>query len=94
MNLILENLLWSWSGPYRQPLTFRDLQTLTGMDSEAVATALQSRHVETVWTGSGLAYQPSLELLRLVTWQWCQPFNSDESAVAVNTNIIPMSLTA
>ena len=93
MNPILENLLWSWSGPYRQPLTFREIQTLTGMDSEPIATALQSRHVETVWTGRGLAYQPSVELLRLVAWQWCQPFVAVESD-DVPVNVIPIKISA
>ena len=49
MNPILENLIWSHCGPHSAPLTFRQLQTMTGMDSEAIARALRSTDVEAVW---------------------------------------------
>lgn len=75
MNPVTENLLWSWCGPFNEPLTFKNLQAMTGMDSDAIADVILTRDVTALWDAKhGVVYRPSDSMIRSVAGQYLQPF--------------------
>lgn len=75
MSIIHEHLLWAWCGPFASALSFREIQTMTGMDSAAIADALNSADVEAMTDDRhGIVYRPGDRLLRRAAFQYLQPF--------------------
>lgn len=87
MSPVIENLLWSWCGPFRLPLNWNQLQAMTGLSSDIIAEQVRSADVDAVWHENREHYRPSAECLRKTSGMVLTPFEEErepENLVRVN----------
>lgn len=78
MSVVHEHLLWAWCGPFASPLSFREIQTMTGLASDAIADALNTADVEALTDERhGIVYRPADRFIRRVAFQYLQPFTEE-----------------